>query len=303
MTTPPPGLPPAFVARLRLELGATEAEAILATMRQSKDCAYWLNPLRPGDAPASGRPLPGLPDVYACDSGMRDRLVRHEAAASGRIYLLNPASALAVQALAPQPGERLLDLAAAPGGKTILAAARMENRGTILAIDAIRPRFHRLEANLSRCGVTIAECRWQDARALGHAAGERFDRVLLDAPCASEARFRSAEPASWRHWSPRKVREAAHKQRGLLRAAFRCLKPGGVMVYATCSYSLRENERSVAYLLRREAAARLLPLAPADFPNGAPGTLPGTLRIRPDNLFDGLFLARLTKLLGSYVAG
>ena len=295
-------LPPAFVARLRLELGPTEAEAVLGTMREGKDCAYWLNPLRPGEAPAFGRPLPGLSGVYACGGGMRDRLVHHEATASGRIYLLNPASAVVVQALAPRPGERVLDLAAAPGGKAILTAARMENRGAILAIDASRPRFHRLVANLARCGVAIADCRWQDGRALGHDAGERFDRVLLDAPCASEARFRRAEPASWRHWSPRKVREAAHKQRGLLRAAFRCLKPGGVLVYATCSYSLRENERSVAYLLRRERAARLLPLAAADFPNGAPGTLPGTLRIRPDSLFDGLFLARLTKLLGCDVA-
>lgn len=296
-------LPPAFVARLRLELGPSEAGVILATMRERKDCAYWLNPLRPGDAPAVGHPLPGLPGVYACDGGLRETLVRDEAAATGRIYLLNPASAVAVQALAPRPGERVLDLAAAPGGKTILTAAQMENQGTILAVDASRPRFHRLQANLVRCGVTIADCRWQDGRELGRSLSERFDRVLLDAPCASEARFRAAEPASWRHWSPRKVREAAHKQRGLLRAAFRCLKPGGVLVYATCSYSLRENERSVAYLLRREGTARLLPLAADDFPNGTPGTLPGTLRIRPDQLFDGLFLARLTKLLGRDVVG
>lgn len=300
---PPTCLPPAFVARLRLELGPSEAEAILATMREGKDCAYWLNPLRSGDAPAFGRAVPGVPGVYMCDGSLRDSLVHHEAAATGRIYVLNPASAVAVQALAPRPGELVLDLASAPGGKAILMAAQMENRGTILAMDASRPRFHRLQANLTRCGVTIADCRWRDGRELGPSFNERFDRVLLDAPCASEARFRADEPASWRHWSPRKVREAAHKQRGLLRAAFRCLKPGGVLVYATCSYSLRENERTVAYLLRREASARLLPLTPADFPNGTPGTLPGTLRIRPDALFDGMFLARLTKLLGRDVVG
>ena len=271
-------------------------------MGATKDCAYWVNPLRDGELPPFGAPVPGLAGVFACAGADRPRLVRHPAATSGRVYVLNPASVIAVLVLAPLPGEAVLDLAAAPGGKTVLAAARMGNAGAIVAVEPARRRFHRLVANLERCGVRIADCRWQDGRELGRAAAERFDRVLLDAPCASEARFRRAAPTSWQHWSPRKVREAANKQRGLLRAAFRCLKPGGVLVYCTCSFSLRENERTVGYLLRRETRARLLPLQASNYPNAEPGVLAGTLRIRPDRLFDGLFLARLTKLLGRCVA-
>lgn len=297
----PAEVPPAFAERLRRELGNAAADRVLATMAEAKDCAYWVNALRDGELPAFGAPVPGLAGVYACASADRARLVRHPAAGSGRAYILNPASAVAVLALAPMPGEAVLDMAAAPGGKTVLAAARMGNAGAIVAVEPAKRRFHRLAANLERCGVAIADCRWQDGRELGRTAAERFDRVLLDAPCASEARFRCAAPASWRHWSPRKVREAANKQRGLLRVAFRCLKPGGVLVYCTCSFSLRENERTVAYLLRREATARLLPLQASNYPNAEPGLLPGTLRIRPDRLFDGLFLARLTKLLGGRV--
>lgn len=297
----PAEIPPPFAERLRRELGRAAADRVLATMGAAKDCAYWVNALRDGELPSFGVPVPGLADVFACASADRARLVRHPAATSGRIYLLNPASVVAVLVLAPLPGEVVLDLAAAPGGKTVLAAARMGNTGAIVAVESAKRRFHRMVANLERCGVRIAECRWQDGRDLGR-AGERFDRVLLDAPCASEARFRRAAPTSWRHWSPRKVREAANKQRGLLRAAFRCLKPGGALVYCTCSFSLRENERAVGYLLRREPTARLLPLPASNYPNAEPGVLAGTLRIRPDRLFDGLFLARLTKLLGRRVA-
>ena len=291
-------LPAAFLARLAAELGADTAAAIARTTREDKDLAYWLNPLRPGEAPALGAPMAGLPGMFAVAGRHRQRLTHHPAAACGRIYPINPSSAVAVQALAPEPGERVLDLAAAPGGKTILSAGRMANDGAIVAVDASRGRFHRLRANLQRCGVVHAECRFMDGRQLGRLEAERFDRVLLDAPCASEARFRDDDPATTRYWSPRKVKESARKQRGLIRAAFRCLKPGGVLLYCTCSFSKRENEDVVAYLLRREPSARPLPLVVDGIAAGTRCGMEGTLRILPNRLFDGLFLARLTKQLG-----
>lgn len=231
-------LPAAFLQRLEAELGTERASAVAAALGDDKDAAYWINPLREGETPRCrglGRPVSVLAEIFVCPGVERERLVRHTAASRGPIYLLDPSSVLAVQALAPQPGEAVLDLAAAP-------AARMCNAGSILAVDAVKSRFFRLRANLERCGVANTRCRLDDGRNFGHRMPEQFDRVLLDAPCSSEARIRAGEPATLRHWSPRKVREAAHKQRGLIRSAFACLKPGGTLVYCTCSCSRRETK-------------------------------------------------------------
>lgn len=293
-------LPAAFSARLRAELGTVQAERIESSMAAQKDVAYWLNPLRAGSRPAIGHAVPGVAGTFACGHAERDRLARHPAATAGRIYLLNPSSVLAVQALDPQPGEALLDIAAAPGGKTVLAAARMANAGAITAVEPIKARYFRLCANLQRCGVLNARCRNDDGRSMGRTMRDSCDRVLLDAPCSSEARFRINDAATLRYWSPRKVKEAARKQRGLIRAAFRCLRPGGALVYCTCAYSRRENEAVVAYLLRREPTAGIVPLRFEHVPT-MPGGIDGTVRILPNALFDGFFVARLTKRLGSDV--
>ena len=289
-------LPTGFIDRIERELGVDRAGRIVASMSQQKRSAWWINPLRADFSATlpSGDPVPGLPGVMTCPPDERELVVRHPAATAGRIYPINPSSVLAVEALAPAPGEEILDLAAAPGGKSLLIAAKMNNTGRLALVESVRKRFLRMRANLKRCGVTVARFYLDDGRNTGHKTPERFDRVLLDAPCSSEGRFRADDASTTQRWRPRKVAEAARKQRALIDSAFRCLRPGGVLVYCTCTFGVKENEDVVESLLGRYEAARLVPFRFDSVPS-AEGVLAGTLRIVPDEIFDGFFIAVIHK--------
>jgi 16S rRNA (cytosine1407-C5)-methyltransferase len=251
-------------------------------------------------------PVTWCPEGLRFPENRRDDLVNHPAALDGRLYPQSPSSWLPVIALDPAPDQEILDLAAAPGGKALHLAARMENRGRLACVEPIRERFFRLQGNLRRAGVTIAATYLKDGRSVGGAVPGRFDRVLLDAPCSSEAKLRPNDAESGRHWSLRKVHEAAHKQRGLIVSAFDALKPGGVLVYATCSSAPEEDEGVLAHLLIERPTAAIRPF---DLPPGVPGlggitawdgqTWPAEVaharRILPDQDFDVFFVARVHK--------
>ncbi len=289
-------------------------------MAEPKRQGCWVNPLVP-KAGVSGllqrldaELVSGLDGCWSLSAARRTELTQDPLVTAGALYPINPSSLLAASLLAPAAEHQVLDLAAAPGGKTLLMAAQMHNQGRIAAVEPVKPRFFRMQANLARCGVTNAVLYQADGRGIGQRTGARFDRILLDAPCSSEARIRLNEPDSWRHWSPRKVRETSRKQKRLLLSAFTALKPGGQLLYCTCAYSHTENEAVVTHLLKREASAQVMALDEAVL-QAIPATLrlpgfthdPGArrqktqpelelaCRVLPDNLWDGFFLCLLTK--------
>ena len=311
-------MPAAFLARLHRDL-PSDAAAIVAALAPHARIGARLNPLvappaatlaglraRHGDAVV---PLPGLPLAVVLPAALRAALVDDPAVRAGAVQLQNPSSQLPVLALSPRPGEEVLDLAAAPGGKTLHIAALMAGAGRLAAVEAVKARFFRLRENLNVGGAAHVHCYLMDGRQVAHKTPARFDRVLLDAPCSSEARFDAADPGSWAHWSAHKEGECARKQHGLLTAGIAALKPGGTLVYSTCAFSVAENEGVVHDVLQAAAGSvELMPWQPP--PEAGVRVRPGcvvhagrpllpelalTLRVLPDDLFDGFFVAVLHK--------
>ena len=154
----------------------------------------------------------------------------------------------AAEILAPQPGEKVLDLAAAPGGKATQLAGLMKNTGLLIANEIHPKRVWDLVENLERCGVTNAVVTNETPQRMATHFGEYFDRVLLDAPCSGEGMFRKSELAR-KEWKPELVHSCAIRQSVILEAAARMVKPGGRLAYTTCTFSADENEGVIARFL------------------------------------------------------
>ncbi len=227
------------------------------------------------------------------------------------LYYIQEPSAQAVGALArPQPGERVLDLAASPGGKTTHLASRMQGQGLLVANEVDGRRIHSLLENIERWGARLAVTS-APAERLADVWGAYFDRVILDAPCSGEGMFRK-EPDAMRHWGPSAPARACRVQQGLIESAAKLVRPGGVMVYSTCTFAPEENEQVIARFLARHEewslettsphglseAARLHPSFAPGVPVWADGNeaLRLTARLWPHKLRgEGHFLALLYK--------
>ena len=245
----------------------------------------------------------GLPDFLRVDDGphsVADTLENW----LGLFYIQQASTGVAVPLLAPRPGERVLDLCAAPGGKTTHAADLMQDHGCIVAVDRNEDRIRALLGNMYRTVHPNVLVVAGDGRSLPD--GALFDRVLVDAPCSAEGTLRRkkgnprGQTAKFRVQAPR-------RQEALLRRAIALTRPGGTVLYSTCTFAPEENEAVVDRVLE-DAPVALDPIT-IDAPH-APGltsfegrtfdsTLEGACRIYPHH-FDsgGLFLARLKRLGG-----
>jgi 16S rRNA C967 or C1407 C5-methylase (RsmB/RsmF family)/NOL1/NOP2/fmu family ribosome biogenesis protein len=173
---------------------------------------------------------------------------KHPYHAAGLYYLQDPAAMAAAALLDPQPGERILDLCGAPGGKSTHIAARMQGRGLLVANEIHPKRAWDLAENLERFGVRNAAITQETPERLAAHFGAFFDRVLLDAPCSGEGMFRKSAAAR-DEWSPDLVRGCAVRQAGILEQAARLVRPGGLLAYVTCTFAPEEDEAQLARFL------------------------------------------------------
>jgi NOL1/NOP2/sun family putative RNA methylase len=228
----------------------------------------------------------------------------HPYHAAGLYYLQEPSAMLAVELLDPQPGERILDLAAAPGGKASHIAAKMQNQGVLVANEIHPRRVWDLAQNLERCGVRNTMILNESAERIASQFGEIFDRVLLDAPCSGEGLFRK-NPQARQQWSLEAVTGCALRQATLLDLASHLVRPGGLLAYSTCTFSPDENEATIAGFLHNHAQFSVEAIdAQPGFSPGRPDWIPelhssevhNTIRLWPHRIpGEGHFVALLRK--------
>ncbi len=240
-------LPEAFLDRMQHQLGA-EYNAFLQSLERPRAVALRLNPLKCDELslPFMGENVPWEPMGYYYDPESRPGLhPYHEAG----VYYLQEASAMsAVALLDPQPGERILDLCAAPGGKSTQIAGRLRGQGFLLCNEYSPKRAKILSQNIERLGIANAlVTNATPAELSGRMAGF-FDRILIDAPCSGEGMFRKEE-AAVTDWSPETVEMCARRQAEILREAAKMLRPGGRLVYSTCTFAPEENEGAIGAFL------------------------------------------------------
>jgi 16S rRNA C967 or C1407 C5-methylase (RsmB/RsmF family)/NOL1/NOP2/fmu family ribosome biogenesis protein len=309
------GLPGAFQARMG-ELLGDEAPALLDALRRPAQRAVRANPLKldPAELPAllgiDPDPVPWCREGFFLPQGARvGDTVAH---AAGLCYVQEPSAMAVGEALDVRPGQRVLDLAAAPGGKSTLIAGRLGATGVVVANELQRSRVQALADNLDRWGSWRTAIASDTVTRLADRLPASFDRVLLDAPCSGEGLFRR-NPAAAAQWRPGHVRGSADRQRGLLADAARLVRPGGVLVYSTCTFAPEENEQQIAGFLAAHPDWELGPIpwhedfAPGrpDWAPGSPPELTRTVRLWPHRLRgEGHFIAKLVpRATGSGATG
>lgn len=190
--------------------------------------------------------------VLKCD-GNPGNTIEHSL---GFYYVQGPASMAPVEVLLPVPGEVVLDMCASPGSKTTQIAQELKGDGVVVANDVSRGRLKPLSSNLQRCGVLNCVVTLADGRVFWRWGRNMFDKVLLDAPCSSLGIIIRSPRVAGR-WTYRRSLRFAKVQSRLLLSAFDCTKPGGTLVYSTCTIVPEENEEVVSFLLSARENAQL----------------------------------------------
>ena len=287
-------LPQEFLNRMERQLGA-EYPDYLASLERPRAVALRFNPLK-GDIPAmdfTASPVPWESQGFYYDPAARPGLhPYHEAG----VYYLQEASAMApVALLDPQPGERVCDLCAAPGGKTTQIAGRMLGQGFLLCNEINPKRAKILSRNIERMGVANALVTNEHPQRLADRFPGFFDRVLIDAPCSGEGMFRKEE-AAVTDWSQETVEMCARRQAEILHSGAAMVRPGGRLVYSTCTFAPEEDEWAVERFLESHPEFTLEAVENPWFDSPAPGMY----RMWPHKLLgEGHFAAVLRKAGGN----
>lgn len=281
-------LPEAFVSRMREQLGE-ELTAFLHALEEPPLRGIRLNPLKTMDGAETYTASERIPwqegAFYLAGDSEAGSSVLHEA---GAYYIQEPGAMMPAAVLNARPGETILDLCAAPGGKSTQMGLAMQGEGLLVCNEPVPKRAAVLGRNIERMGIpnAVVTCAMPEQLAARWAEG--FDAVMVDAPCSGEGMFRR-DPATRAEWTADKAAGCAARQREILSAAAALVRPGGRLVYSTCTYNPQENEENAAWFVSRfpEFTPEAFSLPGIDAPGGMYTCYPH--RVKGEGQFAALF--------------
>ncbi len=298
-------LPPEFLKRMKLQL-ADEYDAFLETFENKSERGLRINTLKitkeifERQAPFDMEPVPWIDGGYFC--AREEDVAGHPMYRAGLYYIQEPSAMTPADRLEIRPGDKVLDLCAAPGGKSTRLAGKLGGSGLLVSNDINAARCRALVNNLELAGAANIIVTNERPDVLKRRFPEYFDRIMVDAPCSGEGMFRK-DPAVIGTWSPERVGYFAAVQREILFCAMRMLRPGGLLMYSTCTFSPEENEGSISAVLEAFPETEVMEIKPYEgFSKGVPACgnndirLEKTVRIWPHRMRgEGHFLALLKK--------
>lgn len=304
----PTRIPDFFNNMLEKQYGSETAAKILAGCAVRRPVTLRVNTLKAdmqkiravlSAAKIECRTVPWNNDALILENIREKEIQALEIYERGEIYLQSLSSMLPPLLLEPRARECILDMAAAPGGKTTQLAALSENLAQITACEKNKIRAERLKYNLEKQGATRVSLMIMDAAKLDPLFS--FDKILLDAPCSGSGTLFFPENASEErmpagHFSKELIAHSVRAQESLLKKALQLLKPGGEMIYSTCSILEEENEKILKKVLPSSRAEIVpLPQTVTQFLPLLPVSLPGVCCVCPTELYEGFFIAKIVK--------
>ena len=292
-------LPENFLQQMKELLPPGEFEAFCRTYDEPTVRGLRYNRLKvdsvcPSVVAVPTAPIPWCPDgtLYPDTERPAKSLFYH----AGLFYIQEPSAMCPVEVLRPEPGHRVLDLCAAPGGKSAQIAGHLQGQGLLVSNDASPSRSRALVNNLERMGVTNAVITTEMPKKLADRFPQFFDRILVDAPCSGEGMFRR-DPDAIKAYTANKPDACVAMQQEIMRYAVKMLKPGGRLVYSTCTFNTQENEDMISHVLENNGDLAIVPInhGALEISAGLKG-LPHAGRIFPHRAAgEGHFVALLEK--------
>lgn len=283
-------LPNAFKNKYQRLLGE-EAPAFFTALNEESFSGFRINPLKPGKPTAtisqSTGKVPYVPTGYY--GQVNGKSLDH---VTGWVYSQEPSAMYVGEVVDPQPGERILDLCAAPGGKSTHLISLMNDQGLLVANEIFRKRAQVLAENLERWGTRNTVVMNESPEELEKQFPQFFDRILIDAPCSGEGMFRK-EPAGIEYWNPEYPAECANRQRKIIASAVKMLKPGGILVYSTCTFSPEEDEQNAGWILKNYPSMEMMEI----------DSYPGMDHGRPEWADGNPELAKAVRLFPHHIKG